>query len=76
MATYDLFSSQKLLDNEPKTYGEAIKSKQAVHWKKVMDKETKSLYDNETWSLVSIPTNQKVIECKWIYKVKEGLTNS
>ena len=36
----------------------------------------KLLYDNKTWSLVSILGDQKVVECKWIYKVKEGLTNS
>ena len=41
-----------------------------------MTEEIKSLHDNKTWILVSKPSNQRVIDCKWIFKVKEGLTSS
>ncbi|CAM8934961.1 unnamed protein product [Rhodiola kirilowii] len=37
-----------------------------------MDEEIKSMIVNKTWSLVPKPENAKAIECKWIYKLKEG----
>lgn len=35
-----------------------------------MDKEYKSLVDNETWTLCKLPEGRKPIKCKWLYKVK------
>ena len=35
-----------------------------------------SLYENNTWILVPKPEDKRVIDCKWIFKVKEGLTSS
>ena len=35
-----------------------------------------SLHENKTWILVPKPKDQEIIDCKWIYKVKEGLTSS
>lgn len=32
-----------------------------------------SLNKNETWKLVEKPNNQKLVDCKWIYKLKEGV---
>lgn len=32
------------------------------------------LYKNETWELVKKPANRRLVGCKWIFKVKEGLT--
>ena len=31
-----------------------------------------SLKTNKTWILVKKPDNQKVVDCRWLYKVKEG----
>ena len=33
-----------------------------------------SLKNNNTWVLVKKPPNQKLIDCKWIFKLKEGVT--
>lgn len=30
-----------------------------------------SLYKNKTWKLVNKPKNQKLVDCKWFYKLKE-----
>ena len=35
-----------------------------------------SLYKNETWELVKKPANRRVVGCKWIFKIKEGLIGS
>ena len=76
IAAYALLSYEELSENEPKTYYEAIKSKQSKEWQKAMEDEMKSLHENKTWLLVSKPSEQKIVDCKWIYKVKEGLTSS
>ena len=30
----------------------------------------KSLQDNKTWELTTLPPGKKGISCKWVYKVK------
>ena len=41
-----------------------------------MDKEISSLKKNNTWELVKRPANSRTIRCKWIYRVKDGLTTT
>ena len=41
-----------------------------------MDEEMESLRTNGTWELVPQPANQKLIDCKWLFKVKEGMNVS
>ena len=57
---------------EPKTYKEAIEVNDCEKWCHAMDDEFNSLMLNKTWELVPRPDNQKVIGCKWIYKIKRG----
>lgn len=35
-----------------------------------MDEEMRSIEKNNTWELVELPTGQKSIGVKWIYKTK------
>lgn len=37
-----------------------------------MEEEMASFLKNNTWELVKRPKDHKLINCKWIYKVKEG----
>ena len=39
-----------------------------------MNDEINSLYKNNTWELVKKPEKIRVVGCKWIFKMKEGLT--
>lgn len=39
-----------------------------------MDDEIASLHENNAWELVKKTNNRKTVGCKWIFKVKEGLT--
>ncbi|KAK9217525.1 hypothetical protein WN943_006152 [Citrus x changshan-huyou] len=41
-----------------------------------MEEEINFLYKNETLELVKRSANKRVVGCKWIFKVKEGLTGS
>lgn len=38
-----------------------------------MKNEMSSLLKNNTWDVVDIPLNQKLIGCKWIFKRKEEI---
>jgi hypothetical protein len=39
-------------------------------WLKAMKSEIRSMYDNQVWTLVDIPSDRKAIENKWIFKEK------
>ena len=56
--------------NEPQTYNEAVNSKDSEKWLKAMKSEWESLVKNQTWDLVQSPQGRKIVDCKWVYKVK------
>lgn len=35
-----------------------------------MHEKIAALYKNKTWTIVSRPSDKKVIDCKWLYKIK------
>ena len=47
---------------------EEIDSIEGEFWKKAMDEEMKSLRNNDTWDLVSLPNGRKKIGSKWVLK--------
>ena len=38
--------------------------------------EFMALLKNNTWSIVSLPHQRKLIECKWVFRVKENHDDS
>jgi hypothetical protein len=44
------------IDDEPKSVNEAVESTEGKFWKDAMVKEMESLYKNETWDLVKLPS--------------------
>jgi hypothetical protein len=42
-----------------------------LYWEEAMNEEYNSLIENHTWDLVSLPSNLKLVRCKWIYKKKK-----
>ncbi|KAK9133630.1 hypothetical protein Scep_013158 [Stephania cephalantha] len=56
---------------EPNYYEEAMQVENKEEWKKAMDDEMKSLYTNQTWDLVKLPTGKKAIQNKWVYRLKQ-----
>lgn len=56
--------------DEPRSYAEALKSAECLHWKAAMDEEMESLTQNSTWSLVELPTMCKAISNRWVYRIK------
>ncbi|GKC90446.1 retrotransposon protein, putative, ty1-copia subclass [Tanacetum coccineum] len=73
MATYAFAIAEEEDTHEPITFQEAINSSEKDEWVRAMKEEMSSLKKNNTWELVDQPPGQKLISCKWLYKIKEGI---
>lgn len=54
---------------DPQTYPEAARNPLC---EATMDEEYNSLIENQTWDLVPLPLDQKLVRCKWVYKTKKS----
>lgn len=71
---FGLVSFQDVMDNEQKTYNDAINSKYVEECHGAMVNEMQSLYENKTWKLGPKLKDQHVVDWKWIFKAKEGIS--
>ncbi|GKE16448.1 zinc finger, CCHC-type containing protein [Tanacetum coccineum] len=53
------------VEDDPKTFDEAMKSQDVAFWKEAINDEMYSIMGNNTWVLVDLP-----LGCKWIFKRK------
>ncbi|KAL0463005.1 UNVERIFIED_CONTAM: Retrovirus-related Pol polyprotein from transposon TNT 1-94 [Sesamum latifolium] len=60
------------LDNDPKTYGEAISDIDSDKWLKAMKSKIDSMGSNQVWTLVHPPKGVGPVGCKRVYKCKFG----
>ncbi|KAL0405825.1 UNVERIFIED_CONTAM: hypothetical protein Slati_3896400 [Sesamum latifolium] len=60
------------LDNDPKTYGEAMSDIDLEKWIEAMKSEMDPMSSNKFWTLVDPPKGVKPVRCKWVYKHKFG----
>lgn len=70
---YALNTVEDLEVEEPKTFAEAMKSKQRKKWKAAAEEEMASHKKNRTWDLIDKPEKAKLIGCKWLFKLKPGI---
>ncbi|KAL0368464.1 UNVERIFIED_CONTAM: Retrovirus-related Pol polyprotein from transposon TNT 1-94 [Sesamum calycinum] len=61
---------------EPTSYNEALKTPESENWLLAMKEEMKSLHDNKTWILVPKPKDVSIVDCKWIFKIKQENNSS
>lgn len=59
-----------LVDEDPKSYEEAMTSIDAFFWKDVIKSELDSIMENHTWDLVELPKGCRPIKCKWVFRNK------
>ncbi|KAL2240931.1 UNVERIFIED_CONTAM: Retrovirus-related Pol polyprotein from transposon TNT 1-94 [Sesamum indicum] len=53
---------------EPSSVEEVLKSEK---WLNAVKEEMKSLKDNKTWILVHKPKDASIVDCKWLFKIKQ-----
>ncbi|GJR72960.1 retrovirus-related pol polyprotein from transposon TNT 1-94 [Tanacetum coccineum] len=73
MAAYAFAIAEEEDTHEPITFKKAINSFEKDEWVRSMEEEMSSLKKNHTWELVDQPLGQKLVSCKWLYKIKEGI---
>ncbi|KAK8685585.1 hypothetical protein V6N13_041585 [Hibiscus sabdariffa] len=59
-----------MLEDEPQTYNDAIRSSEGTLWKDAIKNEIESIMQNHTWELVDLPPGIKLLSSKWIFKRK------
>jgi hypothetical protein len=58
------------IEEDLKTFKEAMASRDVVFWKKAINDEMNSILSNNTWILVYLPSGSKPIGCKWVFRRK------
>ncbi|GKB70715.1 retrovirus-related pol polyprotein from transposon TNT 1-94, partial [Tanacetum coccineum] len=58
-----------MVENEPKSYREAVTSSEGHQWKEAIKSIIDSILQNHTWELVDLPPGYKPIRYKWIFKM-------
>ncbi|CAM8905735.1 unnamed protein product [Rhodiola kirilowii] len=64
------------IDDDPRTYNEAMKSQDVSFWKEAINDEMDSIIGNNTWVLSDLPPGCKPLGCKWIFKKKMKVDGS
>ena len=59
----DVSSNFSLLAFQPSSFEEEIRDE---NWVEAMDEEMDSFENNDTWDLVNLPNNKKLIGVKWV----------
>nr|GEX92334.1 zinc finger, CCHC-type [Tanacetum cinerariifolium] len=58
------------IEEDPRTYNEAMQSRDSGFWKEAIDDEIGSIMENNTWVLSDLPPGCKPLGCKWIFNRK------
>nr|GEY77314.1 zinc finger, CCHC-type [Tanacetum cinerariifolium] len=58
------------IEDDPRTYNEAMQFRDAAFWKEAIDDEIGSIMENNTWVLSDLPHGCKPLGCEWIFKRK------
>ena len=59
-----------LIEDDLRTYQEAMKLVDATFWKEAIHSELESIMAKHTWELVELPRKCMTIGCKWVFKKK------
>jgi hypothetical protein len=64
------YALMAVTDGTPVNYKQAMKSKDAKHWKAAMDVEMNNIRRNDTYKLKKIKHGERAIGCRWVFKLK------
>ena len=71
MAIHQAYSVSLGLEEEPKTFNQALNSADVQHWEAAIKVEMDALNRNRTWDVVPVPINRKIVGSKWVYKIRQ-----
>ena len=71
-----LIAHSGLNPDEPKFYQQALNRPDSDKWISAMDDELEALDKNKTWIIVDTPTNRKIVNCMWVFKIKHASDGS
>jgi len=57
---------------EPDSYREVIEADDHGKWITTMEQEMEFLNRNQTWMLVDLPKDSKIIGCRWVFRKKDN----
>jgi hypothetical protein len=66
----DGLPEHNIVATTPVSYHTTVNSLHAAEWKAAMLEEYQSIIKNKTFDLVKLPAGQKVINMRWLYKLK------
>lgn len=64
------------IEEDPKTFNEAMTSRDASFWKEAINDEMDSILSNQTWVLVDLPQGSQPISSKWVFRRKYNTDGS
>ncbi|GJU47370.1 retrotransposon protein, putative, ty1-copia subclass [Tanacetum coccineum] len=59
--------------DEPPNYKAALAYPESVKWLEAMNTEIQSIRDKQVWYLVDLPSNGRIVGCKWLFKKKTDM---
>ncbi|XP_074337413.1 uncharacterized protein LOC141674601 [Apium graveolens] len=59
-----------IIEEDPKTFNEAMTSRDVAFWKEAIQDEMVSIMNNNTWELSDLPSGCKALGNRWIFKRK------
>ena len=65
-------NAESFVDDTPNTFADIENRDDSAEWMKAVRSEMESLIRNETWTLMELPKNRKVVDCKWVFKRKRN----
>jgi hypothetical protein len=68
---YEVYVSKEIqMEGDPTSFEEAMRSDHSSKWLEAMEDEMWSMSTNRVWDMKEIPKWGKIVDCKWVYKMK------
>ncbi|KAH9695612.1 hypothetical protein KPL71_022838 [Citrus sinensis] len=74
LISFALMVVDEMTEEEPENFKQAMTSRDKGKWLSAVEDEMISLKKNNTWVLVQRPAEKRLVGCKWIFKLKDGVS--
>lgn len=62
----------RVMEDDPINFRQTVQSSSYQKWTNAMNKEIKSMKNNDVWDLIPLPEDVKLSGYKWVFKYQEG----